>query len=256
MESFKQVLNYIKKDFEINTEDLSEINMEFIKIFHKEFNKYQEQLKDNLDFLNSEEFKSLTPVSRWFKENKDHERFLICKNNLYTLLCVAQDIMGNEMLKGIRDMNPDNMHNFVENMLGGEDSPFGELLSNSPLGELFNNPEMKQKIQTLMDKLKNIDLEGMISQINSGNFDISQITNIMSDLGLAGQPSADNPLGSAMGLLSGLMGGEPDEMAGLTPQQRAKLRREKAKAEYRRKIRAKEKERKKKRGNNRKKKRG
>lgn len=240
MESFKQILDYIKKDFEI--EDTTEITMDFIKLFHKEFNKDQENIKDNLEFLDKEDFESKTMISKWFKENREHDKFIICRNNLYTLLCIAQDIMGAEMLKGIKDMNPENMQEYIEGLLGdNSNSPLAELLQNSPFGEFLNNPELKQNIKNMMEKLKKIDINGLMQQIQSGNFDIGQITNIMNELGLAQPGDASNPLGSAMSLLGGLMGGDADPMANLTPAERARVRREKAKQDYRRKIRAAEK---------------
>ena len=67
--------------------------------------------------------------------------------------------------------------------------------------------------------------------------------------GMSG-PSQGFDIGS---LLGPMMGGGDDEMAGLTPQQRAKARRDKKRIEYRRKIRAKEKN---KKGRNNRKKRG
>lgn len=248
MESFKQILKYIEKDFEIE-KGIEIVDIEFVKLFHKEFNKFQEKMKDGLDFLSSEDFKIMTKISVWFKIKKEHENYSICKNNLYTLLCVAQDIVGSEMLKGLKDMNGENMHEYIEKMFGDvENSPLAEILKETPLGEILNDPQLKQKIQTIMEKLKNIDIQGMMNKIQSGNFDIGEITNLMGEIGLGGQiGDVNNPLGNAMNLVNGLMGSNVDPMAGLTPQQRAKLRREQAKKEYRRKIRAREKEKKKKR---------
>ena len=274
MESFKQILEYIKTDFEINNdilgkkpiiplteeekkfqeegklpshEQIKEVDMDFIKLFHQEFNKYQEKITGNMDFLDEEGFKQKTSISLWFKVKREHENFQKCKNNLYALLCISQDIMGNEMLKGLNGMNADNMHEYLEKMLGDvENSPLSELFKNSPLGDILNNPELKEMITGFMDKIKNIDMDKIMKSIQSG--DIGELSKMAQELGLT-SGGANNPLGSAMNLLGGLMGGDAEEaaLANLTPQQRAKLRREKAKTEYRRKIRAQEKEKERKR---------
>ena len=276
MDSFRQILNYIKSDFEISEEEkenVIEVNMDFIKLFHKEFNKFQEKFDDNLSFLDSVENKSseesgekeeeekkeankfehLTVISRWFKNNRDHPKFAICKNNLYALICLSQDIMGTEMIKGLQGLNgidPNNFHEYIQNIMGG-DSPIAELLKNSPLGEMLSNPELKNMIESIMEKLKNIDIEDIMRRVQNG--DISAITSLLGEFG--GAAGSNPALANAMGLFGGLMGGGDDEMVGMTPQQRANYLREKRRTEYRRKIRAQEKDKKKKRDGNRKKKR-
>jgi hypothetical protein len=255
MESFRQLLEYIKQDFEIE-QDL-EINSDFIKLFHKEFNKYHEKIMENMDFLDEETFESKTPISTWFKEKKEHPKYIRCRNNLYALICVSQDIVGSEMLKGFQNMNPENMHEYMQQMFSGDNNPFSELLDNSPLGDLLKNPQLKEMMEGLAEKFKDINIEELLQQFQSGNFDMSQLSGLLGGLGSLGGTGANNPLGNAMNLLGPLLGNGEDEMAGLTPQQRAKLRRERAKTEYRRKVRAREKERKKNRsGNNKKKRRG
>ena len=261
MESFKQLLGYIKSSFgvEENIVNTFDVNLEFIKTFHQEFNKYQEKMHEGLDFLDAEDFENKTPVSTWFKENKEHDKYIECRNNLYALVCVSQDIMGSEMLKNLHDINPDNIHEYVQNMFGGEDSPLGDMLENSPLADLFKNGELKDMLSKLMEKLKDIDLEGIMKQFQDGNFDMSQLSGLLSGLdlgGIMGGGAGGPGMTSAMNLLGGLMGGGDEEMAGLTPQQRAKVGADRRRAEYRRKIRAREKARKKGRNNRKKKRKG
>ena len=251
MDSFKQLLGYIRTDFEIKEdEDIIEINSEFIKQFHKEFTKYQEQIQLNLDFLDNEDFKQMTPLSKWFKEHKEHENYKTCYNNLYSLLCISQDILGNEMIKGLGDINMDNIHESIQNIFS-DNSPLSEMFENSPFADLFKNEQLKPMIEGLLDKLKGLNLDELMNDMQSGNFDPSKLQDILSDL-MGG--NGNNPaLTSAMGLLSGMFsGGGNDEMIGMTPQQKASFRRDKKRTEYRRKIRAKEKGKK----NNRKKRRG
>lgn len=254
MESFKQILGYVKNDFDIKEE--IEINMKFIKDFHKEFNKYQEQMQNrDLSFLentenveiNTEEksenlgFVSITPISKWFKENKNHENYNLCLNNLYSLLCISQDIIGNEMLKGFQDINPENMGDYIKNMLG-DDSPLKDMLDNSPLGGLLKNGELKGMVENVMNKMKDLDIEGLMKKFNDGNLDLSNLPVLLNDLGLSELLGKNGKgIGSIMNLLTGFMDSGNSEMAGMSPQQRAKYRREKKRIEMRRKVRAREK---------------
>lgn len=237
MQVFKQLLGYIKKDFDIEEKEELEINLEFVKTFHKEFNKYHDKF-ETMEFLFIEEFKELTPISQWFKNNKDHEKFEECKNNLYALVCVSQDIVGNEMLKDLNNINPENMHEYIQNIIGGDNSPLSEMFEKSPLGDLLKNPELKGTIEKVMNQLKNINFDELLKNFTNNEGGMPDLSNIMNSLsGLGG----DNPaLSSAMSLLGGMLG-EDDELSGLTPQQKAKIRAERRRTEYRRKIRAREK---------------
>lgn len=252
MESFSQIIDYIKSDFGIpdvnpykedeNKDHKIVVSMEFIKNFHKEFNTYQEEIVENLKFLDEEKFEHITPVSKWFKENREHENFVKCRNNLYALLCISQDLMGNEMLKGLKslgDINSENIHEHLQALFGDDaNSPFAELLKDSPILDLLKNENLKDMIANISEKLKNVDLDGLIKSINEGNFDMQQITSLIS------QFSGGNPgISNAMNLLGNMMtpDAEQSALSHLTPEQRAAYRREKAKAEYRRKIRAREK---------------
>ena len=243
MNSFKQILEYIKNDFEIEEKTQEEINIDFIKNFHKEFNTYHEKINDNLDFLDDERFASKTKVSLWFKNNRTHPNFVRCRNNLYTLICISQDVMGSELLKGLGDFNYNNINEYMNDILNntGGNNPLAEMIQNSPLKDMLNNPEIKDKIEKFMNKLKDINVEELLEKFQAGNIDISDITNIIRDLGLGN----DTGIGNIMNVLGPLLGGLHDENQGLSPQQRARLRRERKKAEYRRKIRAREKAKKK-----------
>ena len=287
MESFKQLLGYVRKDFGLeDTEDIIEVNSEFIKIFHKEFNKYQEKMQESLDFLDSDEFVHTTPISKWFKKFKGveaieeviavevegeegtvvesvkgveavegkegHPNYQKCCNNLYALVCISQDILGNEMIKNFGNISGDNIHEQIQNMFS-EDSPLSGLLENSPLADLLKNESIKPMLDNLLTKLKDLDIEKMMADFQSGNFDMGNVQELLGGfMGGANNPGLNNVMNLLGPMMGGLGGG--DEMAGLSPQQRAKARREKKTTEYRRKVRAREKAKRKKRGN--KKKRG
>lgn len=205
-------------------------------------------MQTNLDFLDNEDFEKMTFVSKWFKENKENDNYNRCYNNLYSLICISQDIVGNEMIKGLGDINMDNIHESIQSMFSG-DSPLSEMFENSPLADLFNNEQFKPMIEGLLEKLKDLNIDELMSSMQSGNFDTSKLQNIIG--GLMGDNGNNPALSSAMGLLNGMLpgGGVNDETAGMTPQQKASYRRNKKRKEYRRKIRAKEKERKKRSGN-------
>lgn len=244
MQSFKQLLNYIQKDFEVSEE--LEVNLEFVKSFHKEFTKHQEQMQESLNFLDLEEFVQLTVISKWFKENKEHENYKVCCNNLYALICVSQDILGNEMIKSFGTLNGDNIHEQIQNMFNA-DSPFAGLLENSPLADLLKNEQLKPMLDNLLEKFKDIDIDKLMKDFQSGEFDMGNVQELLGGFMGGGNNPAMTNIMNMLGPMMGAGGGD-SEMAGLTPQQRAKVRRERKKTEYRRKIRAKEKA-KKSRGN-------
>ena len=255
MNSFKQLIGYVRKDLGIPEEEVLEVTTEFVQIFHKEFAKYQEKMPESLDFLNEEDFESKTQVSKWFKENFEHENYKLACNNLYSLVCVSQDIIGNEMIKNFGNLEGDNIHEQIQNMFS-EGSPLSGLLENSPLADLFKNESLKPMIDNLLEKLKDIDIDKIMKDFQSGDFDMGNIQELLGGImgggNNAGLNNMMNMLGPMMGSLGG--GAGDSEMAGLTPQQRSKARREKKRTEMRRKVRAREKA--KKNGRNKRKKRG
>jgi len=246
MESFKQLVGYIRKDFEISEDEVLEISSEFVQIFHKEFGKYQEKISESLDFLNGSEFEQKTKISLWFKEKSSHENYKLACNNLYALVCVSQDIVGNEMIKNFGNLEGDNIHEQIQNMFS-EGSPLSGLLENSPLADLLKNESLKPMIDNLLEKLKDIDIDKIMEDFQSGNFDMGNIQELLGGLVGGNHPGLNNMM-NLIGPMMGNIGGD-DEMTGLSPQQRSKLRRDRKRTEYRRKIRAKEK---KKSGNRRK----
>lgn len=250
MESFKQLLGYVRKDFEITDEEFGdiELNLEFMKNFHKEFSKNQEKMQESLDFLDTEDFLHITGVGKWFKSRKEHINYTVCCNNLYALVCISQDILGNEMIKTFGNFNGDNIHEQIQSMFS-EDSPLAGLLENSPLADLLKNEQLKPMLDNLLEKFKDIDIEKIMEDFQSGNFDMGNIQELLGGLVGGNHPGLTN----IMNLIGPMIGNGDEEMVGLTPQQKSKIRRERKRTEYRRKIRAKEKARKKGKIGNRKK---
>ena len=273
MNCFKHLFDTLKTNFEIEGE--IEVNQDFVSNFHKEFTKYEENIeKCDMGFLDemeevktqSEEgeekvemkpkFEQLTMVSQWFKDNKEHPKYQENMYNLYAMLCVSQDMLGREVLKGISDLKFDseNFDDSLKKLL--EDESFNKMFKGTPLESFLDPEKIKPMIDNFMNKIKELGLEELLKDFQEGNLDEEKIKNAVSTLMskfLGGSNGNGPDLSGLMSMagdlgLGNLLGASAD---GLTPQQKAKLRREKAKADYRRKVREREKAKKKKRNGNR-----
>ena len=271
MNCFTHLFNTIKKNFDIEGE--IEVNKELIGNFHKEFTKYQENIENcNMEFLEEVEevqteegdlktvskFEQLTVVSQWFKENKEHPKYQENLLNLYAMLCVSQDILGSEVLKELSNLKFDseNFDDSLKHLL--EDESLAKMFKGTPLESMLDAEKVKPMIDSFMNKIKELGLEDVLKDFQEGNLNEEKMKEVISRLMskfLGGSNGRGPDLSGLMSMagdlgLGNLLGADPK---GLTPQQKAKLRRAKQQADYRRKIREREKAKKKKRTGNRKK---